>query len=121
MPMTNMPAAQKRLLIAFMVSAPILLGMYWLVQNGSRAVALALFFVMFIVDVVLLRPRASAPSQGANRMVPSRAVWVVGGACFLGSLWLFVNGVETHQTWEVALASFGLLAGGLGVVSFARK
>jgi hypothetical protein len=118
--MTNMLAAQKRLLIAFVVSAPILLGVYWLVQNGSRTVALALFVVMFIVDFVLLRPKASAPSPVASRTVPSGAIWVVGGACFLGSLSLLVNGVETHQTWEVVLASFGILASGLGIVSFTR-
>ena len=117
----NMLAAQKRLLIAFIVSPPILLGVYWLVQNGSRIVALALFLAMFVVDFVLLRPRASAASPGANRTVPSRAIWVVGGACFLGSLSLLVSGVETRQTWEIVLASFGILASGLGVVSFARR
>lgn len=121
MSMTRMLAAQKRLLIAFIVSAPILLSVYWLVQNGSRTVALALFVVMFIVDIVLLRPKPSAPSPGVNGAVPSRAIWVVGGACFLGSLSLLVNGVEARQTWEIVLASFGLLASGLGVVSFARK
>ena len=119
--MTNMLAAQKRLLIAFIVSAPILLGVYWLVQNGSRTLAVALFFLMFIVDVVLLRPRASAPSSGANGKVPARSLWVVGGACFLGSLSLLISGVETRQTWEVVLASFGILASGLGVISFARR
>jgi len=119
--MTNMLAAQKRLLIAFIVSAPILLGVYSLVQSGSRALALALFFVMFIVDAVLLRPRAPAPSSGANDKLPSRSVWVVGGACFLGSLSLLISGVETRQTWEVVVASLGLLATGLGVISFARR
>jgi hypothetical protein len=121
MPMTNMPAAQRRLLIAFIVSAPILLGVYWLVQNGSRTLALALFFAMFIADFVLLRPRTSAPSPGTSRTVPTRAIWVVGAACFLGSLSLLMNGVVTRQTWEVVLASFGVLASGLGVVSFSRK
>jgi hypothetical protein len=121
MPTTSALAAQKRLLVAFFVSAPTLLGVYWLVQNGSRTVALALFLVMFIVDFLLLRPKTSAPSPPANRAVPSRAIWVVGGACFLGSLSLLMNGVETRQTWEIALASFGILASGLGVVSFARR
>lgn len=121
MPMTNMLAAQKRLLIVFVISTPVLLGVYWLVQNGSRAAALALFFVMFIVDAVLLKPKPSAPSPSANKTMPSRAVWVVGGACFLGSLSLLVNGVETHQTWEVVFASLGLLASGTGVVFFVRK
>jgi hypothetical protein len=119
--MTNMLAAQKRLLIAFIVSAPILLGVYWLVQNRSRGLALGLFFAMFIVDVVLLRPRASAPSAGANYRASSKSLWVVGGACFIGSLSLLISGVETRQTWEVVLASFGILASGLAVVSFARK
>jgi|CZKH01.1.fsa_nt_gi hypothetical protein len=36
MPMTNMLAAQKRLLIAFVVSAPILLGVYWLAPNDKQ-------------------------------------------------------------------------------------
>jgi hypothetical protein len=119
--MTNMLVAQKRLLIAFIVSAPVLLSVYLLVRNGARAMALALFFATFIVDVVLLRPRTSTPSPGANRTVPSRAIWVVGVASFLGSLALLVNGVETLQTWKIVLASFGILASGLGVVSFARR
>lgn len=121
MPMTNMLAAQKRLLIAFIVNAPILLGLYWLVQNGSRATALAVFFVMFVFDFLLLRPKIAASSLGASRTVPSRAIWVVGAACFLGSVSLLANGVETRQRWEIVLACFGILASGLGVVSFSRK
>jgi len=121
MPMTNMLPAQTRLLIAFIVSAPILLGMYWLVQDGSRSLALTLFIVMFIVDFLLLKPRTSVPSPSANRKVSSRAIWVVGGACFLGSLSLLANAVETRQAWEIVLASFGILASGLGVVSFSRR
>lgn len=119
--MTNMLAAPKRFLIAFIVSAPILLGVYWLVQNGSRTTALAVFFAMFVVDFLLLRPRIAASSPGASRTVPSRAVWVVGGACFLGSVSLLANGVETRQTWEIVLACFGMLVSGLGVVSFSRR
>jgi hypothetical protein len=114
-------AAQKRLLIAFIVSAPILLGVYWLVRNGSRTVALALVFVIFIVDFLLLRPKTFPPSPGANRTVPARAIWVVGAGCFLGSLSLLANGIQTRQTWEILLASFGILASGLGVVTFPRK
>ena len=115
---SSSPAPRKRLLITFIVSAPILLSMYWLVQNGSRTVALALFSVMFVVDFLLLRPKPSAPSHGptgANRGGAARAIWVVGAACLLGSLSLLVNGVETRQTWEIVLAALGVLASGLGV------
>jgi hypothetical protein len=119
--MTKSHASQKRLLIALAVSAPILLGVYWLVQNGSRLVALSLFFMMFITDFLLLKPRVSAPSVGVNKRVPRRAVWVVGGFGFLGSVSVLANGVETRHNWEIIVASCGIWAIGLGLVYFARR
>lgn len=119
---TKMVALRKRILIAFFVSAPALLGVYWLVQNGSRKMGLALFVAVFLVDFLVLRPKAgtSTPPSDANIRVSSRAIWVVGAACFVGSLSLLLSGIRTHETWEIVLACFGMLASGLGV-SLARK
>jgi hypothetical protein len=115
--MAKMPAAQKKLLIALVVSTPILLGVYSLVRSGSRLLGSALFAVMFCVDFLLLRPKPSMSSPDAKVVVSSRAIWVVGIACFLGSLSLLLNGVETSQAWEVLLGSLGILASGFGMVS----
>jgi hypothetical protein len=116
-------SAQTRLLIAFIISAPTLLGVFWLFQNGARNAAVALFFMLFLADFLVLK-RKPVPSTGqsvAKTRVPLRAVWVVGGACFLGSLSLLSSGVRTHETWGIVLGSLGMLASGLGVVYFVRK
>jgi hypothetical protein len=121
--MTKTLRAQTKLLIAFIISAPTLLGVFWLVQNGARNVAVALFFALFVADFLVLRRKpvpSTAPSV-AKTALPSRAVWVVGIACFLGSLSLLSGGVRTHETWEIVLASFGMLASGLGIAYFAQK
>jgi len=121
--MAKMPTAQTRLLIAFIISAPTLLGVFWLVQNGARNVAAALFCMLFLADFLVLK-RKPVPSTGAltaKTRVPSGAVWVIGVACFLGSLSHLSSGVRTHDTWEIVLASFGMLASGSGVAYFAAR
>ena len=117
-----MLAAQSRLLIAFIVSAPTLLAVFWLVQNGYRKPAAALFFTLFVADFLVLKrkPVPSTAPPVAKTGVPSRAVWVVGVACCLGSLSLLSNGIRTHETWEIVLGSFGMLASGFGI-SLGRK
>jgi hypothetical protein len=120
--MTKTVAPSTRLLIAFIVSAPTLLAVSWLVQNGSRKTGLALFLVLLIVDFLILKQRPASPT-GSPRVkveVPASAVWVVGAACFLGSLSLLTSGVRAHETWAIVLGSFGMLASGWGV-SLARK
>lgn len=120
--MTKTLAVQARVLIAFFVSAPALLGVYWLVQNGSRRVGLALFVALFLVDFLVLKPKpgTSTLARDAKVNVPSRAVWVVGAVCFVGSLSLLLSGFRTRETWEIVLACFGILASGWGV-SLARR
>jgi len=121
--MTKTLSAQIRLLIAFIISAPTLLGVFWLVQNGARNAAVGLFFVLFLADFLVLK-RKPVPSTGqpvAKTRVPPRTVWVVGVACLLGSLSQLSSGVRTRETWEIVLGSFGMLASGLAVVYFARK
>ena len=119
--MTKTLAAQTRLLIAFIVSAPTLLGVSWLVQNGSRKMGLALFSVLLLVDFLVLKPKPTTTgSPTTTARVPSRAIWVIGAACFLGSLSLLLSGIRAHETWEIVLGSFGMLASGWGA-SFARK
>jgi len=113
---------KARLAVAFCASAPTLLAVSWLVQHQLRKTALALFFVMFVVDFLLLRPKPThTTSLDARNLLPSKSVWVVGIACFLGSLSLLLGGLRAHETWEVVLACCGLLASGWGVVSFASK
>jgi hypothetical protein len=77
---------------------------------------------MFLVDLLILKPtKASSTSSTAAKVrIPPRSIWVIGGACFLGSLSLLLSGVGAHQTWEVIGGSLGLLASGWGL-SFARK
>ena len=115
-------SATTRLLVAFVVSAPTLLAVFWLVQNGSRRTGQALFFVLLIVDFLVLKRNPATPtgSPSVKVEVPSRAVWVVGAACFFGSLSLLTSGVRARETWEIVLGSLGMLASGWGV-SFARR
>lgn len=112
-----------RLLIAFIISAPTLLSVFWLFQNGSRNMAAALFFVLFFADFLIFkqRPMPSTAPSAATMRAPSRAIWVVGVACFLGSLSLLSGGVREHEAWEVLLGSFGLLASGSGVAYFVSR
>jgi len=121
--MTRTLAASTRLLIAFLVSAPTLLGVSWLIQNGFRKMAVALFLVLLFVDFLVVKPRRApfAVSSPAKAGIPSRAIWVVGIACFLGSLSLLLGGVRAHDTWEIVGGSFGILASGLGVSSARRQ
>lgn len=121
--MTKTLSAQPRLLIAFIISAPTLLGVFWLFQNGFRNVAAAVFFMLFLADFLVLKRKPVPPTAPpvAKTGMPSRSVWVVGVACFLGSLSLLSSGVRTHETWEIGLASFGMLASGLGLAYFVRK
>jgi hypothetical protein len=121
--MTKTLTPQMRLLIAFIISAPTLLGVFWLFQNGSHNMAAAVFFVLFFADFLIFkqRPMPSTAPLAPKPSAPSKAIWVVGVACFLGSLSLLSGGVRTHETWEIALASFGMLASGLGVAYFGRK
>ncbi len=121
--MTKMFSPQTRLLIAFIISAPTLFGVFWLVQNGARNAAAALFFTLFLADFFVLKrkPVPSTAPPVAKLEVPSGAVWVVGVACFLGSLSVLSSGIRAHETREILLASFGMLASGLGVAYFARK
>src|ERR1700730_16908655 len=116
-------SAQTRLLIAFIISAPTLLGVFWLFQNGARNAAVALFFTLFLADFLVLK-RKPVPSTGqsvAKTRVPLRAAWGGGVGCFLGSLSLLSSGVRTHEPWGIVLGSLGMLASGLGVVYFVRK
>jgi|HubBroStandDraft_1064217.scaffolds.fasta_scaffold129367_1 hypothetical protein len=121
--MTKTLAAQTRLLIAFIISAPTLLGVFWLFRNGSRNTAAALFFVLFFADFLVLKQKPvplTTPSDSKMEM-PSSAIWVIGAACFLGSLSALSSAIRTHEPWEIVLASCGVLASGLGVAYFARK
>lgn len=120
--MTKRLSARTRLLLAFMVSAPTLLAVSYLVQNGFRRIGLALFLLIFIVDFLVVKPRLAnaAASSSAKAPVPSRSIWVVGIACFSGSLSLLLSGIRERNTWEIAGASLGILACGWGV-SFARR
>lgn len=121
--MTKTLAAPARLLIAFVISAPTLLAVFWLFQNGFPNVGAALFFVLFFADFLVFRqrPTPSSGSQAGKINLPSRAVWVVGIGCFLGSLSLLSGGIRTHEIWEIVLGSFGMLTSGLGVVYFGRR
>jgi len=111
-----------RVAIAFGVSAPTLLANYYLVESGSRRVGLSLFLLMFLADVLILKPTAASSTSPpkAKVRIPARSIWVVGGACFLGSLSLLLGGVGAHETWEVVAGTLGVLASGLGL-SFTRR
>jgi hypothetical protein len=120
--MTRPLTAQMRLAIAFGVSAPTTLANYYLVESGSRRIGLALFLLMFLGDLVIVKPTAasSTSSPTAKARIPARSIWVVGGACFLGSLSLLLGGVGARETWEVVGGTLGVLASGWGL-SFTRK
>ncbi len=120
--MTKTLSARTRLLLAFIVSAPTLLAVSYFVQNGFRRIGLALFLLIFIVDFLVVKPRLTnaAASSSAKMPVPSRSIWVVGIACFLGSLSLLLTGVREHDTWEIGGACLAMLACGWGV-SFVRR
>jgi hypothetical protein len=120
--MTKTLAAPTRLLIAFIVSAPTLLGVFWLMQEGSRKTGLTVFCALLFVDFLVLkrRPLTSKALRDVKTEVPSRSIWVVGAACFLGSLSLLLSGSRAHETWEIVVGSLGMLASGWGVSSARR-
>ncbi len=120
--MTRTLAAPTRLLVAFVVSAPTLLAVFWLVQNGSRRTGLAVFLVLLIADFLILKRRPASPT-GSPRVkveVPASAVWVVGVAGFLGSFSLLTGGIRAHETSEIVGGCLGMLANGLWI-SFMRR
>jgi hypothetical protein len=121
--MTRPLAVPTRLAIAFGVSAPTLLANYYLVESGFRKVGLSLFLLMFLVDVLILKPTAASSTSPpkAHGRIPARSIWVVGGACFLGSLSLLLSGVGAHETWEVIGGTLGVLASGWGLSLTRRK
>jgi hypothetical protein len=120
--MTRSLTVPMRLAIAFGVSAPTLLANYYLVESGSRRIGLALFFLLFLVDLAILKPMTagSMSPPTAKVRIPARSIWVVGGACFLGSLSLLMSGIGAHETWEVIGGTLGVLISGWSL-SFTRK
>lgn len=84
--MTKTLSAQPRLLIAFIISAPTLLGVFWLFQNGFRNVAAAVFFMLFLADFSSVETKAGA-SDGPASCEDGNAVQIgLGGwsSLFLG-------------------------------------
>ena len=120
--MTRPLTAPMRLAIVFGISAPTLLANYYLVESGSRRIALALFLLMFLADLLIMKPTATSSTvpPTASVRIPARSIWVVGGACFAGSLSLLLRGVGARGTWEVVGGTLGVLASGWGL-SFARR
>jgi hypothetical protein len=115
--MTEAMAVRTRIFIALFVSAPALLGVYWLVESGFRDIGGGVFLAVFLADFLVLRTRrqASASRRLAKGDLPKKAVWVVGIACFLGSLSLLAGGIGTREIWEVVLGCLGMLGSGWGV------
>ncbi len=120
--MTKTLAASTRLLIAFIVSAPTLLAVFWLSQNGHRRTGQVLFVVLWIVGFLIVKRKPTTPTGSPSVKVelPSSTVWVIGAASFFGSLLLVTSGVRAHETSEIVGGCFGMLAAGLWV-SFLRN
>jgi uncharacterized membrane protein YgdD (TMEM256/DUF423 family) len=75
-----------------------------------------------LVDLAILKPMTagSMSPPTAKVRIPARSIWVVGGACFLGSLSLLMSGIGAHETWEVIGGTLGVLISGWSL-SFTRK
>ena len=116
-------SVQKRFLIALIATAPVLLAVSWLVQNGFRKTSVVLFAGLFLVDFYLLKPKlaSSATASREKEKVSGSAIWVVGLACFLGSLSVLASGIRTHETWEIVGGCLGILASAWGVSELCRR
>lgn len=123
--MAKLPTAYIRLLVAFTVGAPALLAIAWVVQTGFFEAALALFFCLFVVIVLILMPRPGRTASGGLPSVierlPAAPFRVVGAVCLVGSLSVMSSGITGRDIWSVVESCIGVVASAWAILFIGTK